>query len=472
MPRPPLARFGPRELVRIAVVCAVLAGCLLLAALRWLLAEGRRRVRTGAGARTVADGPVGLIGPGTLAEALAEALADGTVTAFGRLGPTFVKLGQLMASSPGMFPDALSTSALRCLDDMPAFPAEQARRLVERSLGRPVAELFAEFDDVPLSAASIAQVHACVLPDGRAAVLKVRRPDIERRMVTDLRIMYRLARLLDGRVELVRLASVVGIVEQLHEVTCKELNFALEAANQQRFAASVGAFDDNTGVLVPEVYWPWCGPGVICMQRIYGCPLDDSEALAARGLDGELPLRRGVKAWLEGAILHGPFHGDAHAGNLWITDDGRLAYLDFGIMGELAPSWRELLRDMLYTTMFDRDFERVARGLRRCGVLDAVGTDAQLGWALGAVFGPLLDAPIARLNSRKITEMLVATARQHSGAAPPELTLFTKQLLYFERYSAALAPDWVLGADPFVLRNIFPAEATARAAALGIELPD
>jgi predicted unusual protein kinase regulating ubiquinone biosynthesis (AarF/ABC1/UbiB family) len=106
-------------------------------------------------------------------------------------------------------------------------------------------------------------------------------------------------------------------------------------------------------------------------------------------------------------------------------------------------------------------------------VLDSSGgTDAQLGWALGAVFGPLLDAPIARLNSRGITEMLVATARQHSGSAPPELTLFTKQLLYFERYSAALAPDWVLGADPFVLRNIFPAEATARAAALGIDLPD
>jgi predicted unusual protein kinase regulating ubiquinone biosynthesis (AarF/ABC1/UbiB family) len=463
--RPPLARFGPAELARIVVVCAVLASCLLTAGLRWLL-DLARRWRGDRLPHTAAR-----TWPET--QTWPEALADGAVTAFGRLGPTFVKLGQLIASSPGMWPEALSASALRCLDDMPPFPAAEARRLVATALGRPVSELFAEFDDVPLSAASIAQVHACVLPDGRAAVLKVRRPGIHRRMVTDLRIMYRLAQLLDGRVELVRLVSLVGIVEQLHEVTCKELNFALEASNQERFAASVGAFGDNTGVTVPEVYWPWCGPGVICMRRLYGCPLDNPEELAARGLDGELPLRRGVKAWLEAAILHGPFHGDAHAGNLWITDDGRLAYLDFGIMGELAPSWRELLRDMLYTMMFDRDFERVARGLRRCGVLDSSGgTDAQLGWALGAVFGPLLDAPIARLNSRGITEMLVATARQHSGSAPPELTLFTKQLLYFERYSAALAPDWVLGTDPFVLRNIFPAEATARAAALGLELPD
>jgi len=466
--RPPLVRFGLAELARIVVVCAVLIGYLLLAGLRWALAEALHR----ASARLA--GPVRSAVPRQSHRPRWDAaLAEGAVTAFGRLGPTFVKLGQLMASSPGMFPDALSTAGLRCLDDMPPFPAEYARRVVAEDLGLPVGELFTEFDDVPLSAASIAQVHACVLPDGRPAVVKLRRPGIGRRMITDLRIMYRLARALDRRVELVRLTSMVAIIERLHETTCKELNFALEATNQEQFAASVRAFGDNAGVTVPEVYWPWCGPRTICMQRFYGSPLDNPEELAARGLDGELPLRRGVKAWLEAAILHGQFHGDAHAGNLWILDDGRLAYLDFGIMGELAPSWRELLRDMLYTAMFDRDFERVARGLRRCGVLDPeVGTDAQLGWALGALFGPLLDAPIARLNSRRITDMLLLTARQYAGSAPPELALFTKQLLYFERYSAALAPNWVLGADPFVLRNIFPKEAAARAAALGIAMPD
>ncbi|HEY0575861.1 MAG TPA: AarF/UbiB family protein [Pseudonocardia sp.] len=472
MPRPPLARFGPAELARVVVVCAVLAWGLTAAGLRWALIEALRRATRRLPGPANGRTPVAS-GHAPVSTGWEAALADGAVVAFGRLGPTFVKLGQLMASSPGMFPGELSTAALRCLDNMPPFPAEQARRVVAEDLGRPVHELFTEFDDVPLSAASIAQVHACVLPDGRPAVVKLRRPGIERRMITDLRIMYLLARVLDQRVELVRLASLVGIVVQLHEVTCKELNFALEASNQERFAASVAAFGDNAGVTVPRVYWPWCAPRVICMQRLYGCPLDNPEELAARGLDGELPLRRGVKAWLEAAILHGPFHGDAHAGNLWITEDGRLAYLDFGIMGELAPSWRELLRDMLYTAMFDRDFERVARGLRRCGVLDSgVGTDAQLGWVLGALFGPLLDAPISRLNSRKITDMLLATARQYSGSAPPELTLFTKQLLYFERYSAALAPDWVLGTDPFVLKNIFPVEAAERAAALGLAMPD
>lgn len=454
MRTPRLDRFGPSELARIVVVLVVLGGGLLVAALRAQLGSLIARLTGGQ------------------APDRAVALSEAAVTAFGRLGPMYTKLGQLMASSPGLFPDALSTAARRCLDDMPPFPAAQARAMVARELGRPVEQLFDEFDDTALSAASIAQVHACVLPDGRSAVVKLRRPGIGRRMITDLRIMYRIAVRLDRHVELVRMTSAVAVVEQLYQGNCQELNFALEASQQERFRAAIGAFDDNEGVTVPEVYWDYCAPGVICMERLYGTPLDNPELLAERGIDGELPLRRGVKAWLEAAILHGPFHGDAHAGNLWILDDGRLAYLDFGIVGELAPQWRELLRDVLYTVMFDHDFERVASALRRCGVLDpSTGTDAQMGWMLRAMFGSVLETPVARINSRQIIDMMLTTARRYSGENPAELTLFAKQLLYFERYSAAVAPGWVIGADPFVIRNIFPEEARARAAELGIVMP-
>jgi predicted unusual protein kinase regulating ubiquinone biosynthesis (AarF/ABC1/UbiB family) len=453
--RPPLNRFGPAELLRILVVLVVLGGHLLVGMTRWAVGTLVARLRH----QQAPDRDV--------------ALSNAAVDAFELLGPTYAKLGQLIASSPGLFPAALSNAARRCLDDMPAFPAALARNQVERQLGRPVAALFDEFCDTPLAAASIAQVHACVLPDGRAAVLKVRRPGIARRLVTDLRIMYRLAKVLDRRFELVRLTSMVGVVEQLYESNCQEINFALEASQQQRFSDAVGAFEDNKGVMVPEVYWDYCGPGVICMERLYGTPLDNPEQLAAQGVDGELPLRRGVKAWLEAAILHGPFHGDAHAGNLWLLDDGRLAYLDFGIVGELDEGWRQLLRDVLYTVMFDHNFERVARSLRRCGVLDpSVGTDAQLGWALSAMFGNVLNSPIHQLNSHQIIDMMITTARRYSGENPPELTLFAKQLLYFERYSAAIAPHWVVGTDPFLLRNIFPVEAAARAAELGVPMPD
>ncbi|GAA5160347.1 AarF/UbiB family protein [Pseudonocardia eucalypti] len=451
---PPLDRFGLAELRRIITTCWVLNTHLAGAWLRWLV----RRVLRRRGAP------------------LPVAASEAAVTAFGKLGPMFVKLGQLMASSPGLFPQVLSTAAQRCLDNMPPFPSERARRLVAAELGRPVETLFASFDDVPLSAASIAQVHACQLPDGRAAVVKLQRPGIGPRMITDLRIMRRLSRRLDKHVALVRLMSLEGIVEQLYLATCQELNFALEATNQERFGEAVAAFGDNKGVVVPEIYWDYCAPKLICMQRLYGTPMDNPQMLLAKGIEGELPMRRGVKAWLEAAIVHGPFHGDAHAGNLWILDDGRMAFLDFGIMGELDAHWRDLLRDVLYTVMFDRDFERVARGLRRCGVLapeEVTGaTDGQLGFALSAVFGPFLDAPISRLNPRKIIELMLNTAERYSGENPPELTLFAKQLLYFERYSNLLAPDWVLPMDPFLMRNIFPTEASARAAQLGTPMPD
>jgi predicted unusual protein kinase regulating ubiquinone biosynthesis (AarF/ABC1/UbiB family) len=341
---------------------------------------------------------------------------------------------------------------------------------VAEDLGAPVEKLFSAFDDTPLAAGSIAQVHACVLPDGREAVVKVRRPGIRRRMAADLRIMHLLARILDRYLELARMTSMVEVIERLYETTCRELNFALEASRQARFATDLDAFADNTGVTAPTVYWSYCGPRTICMQRMYGTPLDSlTDDTAAAAADVELAVRRGVKVWLEAAILHGPFHGDVHAGNLWLLDDGRLAYLDFGIMGELAPRWRELLRDMLYSVMFDRDFTRIASGLRRCGVLTSDAcSDAQLGWVLAAMFNPLLDAPVHRLDSRSIAELLIGIGRQFSGTAPPEMALFTKQLLYFERYSRRLAPNWVLARDPFVLRNVFPTET----AALGVPMPE
>ena len=453
--RPPLDRFGPAELARILVVLIVLGSHLLGALARFAVGVQFARF----GRRSEPDRAV--------------LLSRAAVDAFERLGPTYTKLGQAIASSPGLFPDELSDAARRCLDDMPPFSTQLARHQVHRQLGRPVEELFDEFTEVPLAAASIAQVHACVLPDGQAAVLKIRRPGIADQMVTDLRIMYQLAKALDRWVELVRLTNMVGVVEQLYLSHCQEVNFALEASQQQHFREAVSTFGDNKGVTVPEVYWDYCGPGVICMERLYGTPLDNPELLAAQGVDGELPLRRGVKAWLEAAIVHGPFHGDAHAGNLWLLDDGRLAYLDFGIVGQLNEDWRQLLRDVLYTVMFDRNFERVAHSLRRFGVLGpAGGTDAALGWALGAVFGGVLETPMNQLDLPKIMELMISTARQYSGENPPELTLFAKQLLYFERYSAALAPHWVLGTDPFLLRNIFPAEAAARAAELGMIMPD
>ena len=382
-----------------------------------------------------------------------------------------MKLGQLIASSPSLFPAPLADACLRMLDDVAPFDAAEVRRRIEDDLGHPVSSLFRSFDDTPLSAASIAQVHACVLADGRAAVVKVQRPDIATRMNTDLRIMHVFAKLA-MRTEAGQRANAIAMVEDLHEVTNQELNFALEASRQERFRDGIGAFGDNEHVTAPEVYWDWCGPHVICMERMSGIPMDQFDALAERGIDGELVLRRGIKVWTEAALVHGPFHGDVHAGNLWLLDDGRSTYLDFGIMGELAPEWKGVMRDLLYTSMIDQDYRRLVRAYQRVGVMPAEIDPEVAGPAIAMVMEPLMGQGLGGVTLGETLKANMDLAKQHGSTTPRELVLVFKQFLYFERYARVLAPDYVLARDVYLLRNIFPDEVAKVAAERGIELPD
>jgi len=445
---PTLARFGMVELRRMAVVAVILHLAILRSLLR-VLHRPRRAT-------------------------LAAACAKGLVNGFEQLGPTYVKLGQLIASSPGVFPKALSDEAMRCLDEVPPFDGATCKELICEQLGRPVNELFTSFDEEPLAAASVGQVHACVLLDGRDAVVKLQRPNIRERMGSDLRIMHRLAQVLERFSRTARSANVVGVVEDLHAVTFQELNPVLEAYRQTRFRDGISAFGDNKWVTAPEVYWDYCGPNMICMERLYGFPVDDFDTLRERGIDGALFLRRGVKVWMEAALIHGPFHGDVHAGNLWMLDDGRLAFLDFGIMGELQDDWKQLLRDQFTTTMLDNDFSRVARAFKRVGAFpEEAGSDEEVGVRMQMVFGPMLDSGLSDVNLGELLASIVALMDQYSkDGTPRELVLVIKQLLYFERYAKELAPEWLMFRDLFLMKNILGQPVAAAIAERGMEIPE
>jgi predicted unusual protein kinase regulating ubiquinone biosynthesis (AarF/ABC1/UbiB family) len=444
---PPLSTFGRRELRRMIRIYTVLLVNVVVA-----LASKPFRRRPG---RTWAD-----------------AGSDGAVNGFIQLGPTFVKLGQLIASSPGMFPAALATASRRCLDEVPPFDAATVRRMVTEDLGRSPTQIFRSFDDHPLSAASIGQVHACVLPDGTEAVVKLQRPRIKEQMTTDLRIMYRLAATFQ-RTSWGRSANAVAAIRDLHAVTFQELNPAVEAWRQQRFRDGISVFGDNHWIIAPQIYWNYCGPRMICMERVCGVPMDDFDAIRERGVDGEMVLRRGAKVWAEAVMVHGPFHGDMHAGNLWVLDDGRGCFLDFGIMGELTEEWRQLVKDLFYTCMFDLDFARVARAYRRVGVFPPdIGTVEEIGARLALILTPLLSGGMQALNVSDLVMRSVELMKAYDAAAPQELMLVAKQLLYIERYTKVLAPEYVLTADPFIVKNIFPDEAAAKATALNVTFPE
>ena len=380
-----------------------------------------------------------------------EAAAEAVVDAFERLGPTFVKLGQLIASSPGLFPTSLASACRRTLDQVTPISVDYVREVIAADLGVDVDKAFATFDPIPLSAASVAQVHACTLHDGREAVVKVQRPALARQVNTDLRILYRIARLA-ARHRHLRMANPVAVITDLHQVTNQELNFALEADRQTRFRANLHAFGDNTDVTSPEVYWELCGPRVICMQRIHGTPVD---RFAGDPETGQRLLREAVKAWFEAVCVHGPFHGDLHAGNLWILDDGRVAFLDFGIMGELTDEWRDVVRDMVCTLMVDRDFARLAVAMQRMGVIpEGAGPPDEIGERLAMVLDPLLDATIDTVPLGEIIQLALGIAGQLGGMAPPEMVLVGKQILYVERYIQHLAPDWQLAQDLYLITNL------------------
>jgi predicted unusual protein kinase regulating ubiquinone biosynthesis (AarF/ABC1/UbiB family) len=449
---PSLTRFGPRELVRGAEIAVVLAWHLTRAAAGHLARHLRH--------------------PRSARRGLGVALSTGLVEAFMALGPTFVKLGQMIASSPGTFPPALADACLRTLDDVPPFPAGDALAIVEDDLGASADDLFASFDPAPLSAASIAQVHGCVLRDGRQAVLKIQRPAIARRMNRDLRMMYRLARLID-RTRTGHLLNAPGVVEDLHQVTNEELNFALEAHRQTGFRDHIDDFGDNAWITAPEVYWDHCGPRVICMERFFGTPMDRFAEIRARGVDGELVLRRGLKVWMEGALVHGPFHGDVHAGNIWVLDDGRAAFLDFGIMGELPDAHRQAVRDAQYTVMIDGDYGRIVRAWQAIGILgDDVGPVEEVADRLKAVLDPMFDLAIGDVSLAELLRQQVELQREYGARAARELVLVSKQLLYFERYGKELAPGYNMARDLYLMRNVFPGEVARLVAERGLVLPD
>lgn len=442
---PELDTFGLRELLRLIQTVLVLAFNVVRGAARKLVH------------------PRG--------ESLRYYASEGLIEGFFEVGPTFVKVGQVIASS-GMFPDDVARPAMRCLQEVPPFEFELVRETVLNDLGHDPRTLFRRVDERALSAASVGQVHAVELPDGTEAVIKLLRPGIAESMNRDLRITYLAAKLL-MRTKLGRRANAVGLIRELHRLTNQELNTSLEAYRQAEFRENLHMFGDNLMVTAPRVFWDYCGPHVICMERVYGVPMDDFDSHKRIGFDAASNLRRGMKAWIEAMAVHGPFHGDLHAGNIWALEDGRACFLDFGIMGEFTPEWQAMVSDILYTFMIDEDFARIVRGYKRLGVIDAdVGDDETLGQMLAMAFEPVTSSRMEDLQFSELFQKSLEIAEQMGDiAAPEELSLLGKQFLYYERYVKGIAPDYLIVKDPYLIKNIFPEEAQAKMAELRAEDP-
>lgn len=357
--------------------------------------------------------------------------------AFEVLGPTYVKLGQLIASGEALFPERYSEEFRKLLDRVPAFDAALVVETLERELGRPVHRAFASLEQKPMAAASIAQVHAATLPDGRQVVVKVQRPGIGERAACDVALMRLFAGLAQRMSLHARRANLLAVIEDFESNLALELDFGNEARRMREFNEVMRSMGTDS-VAAPVVHDELSSPRVLTMERFTGWRLDDTDALRASGYDVEERLLTGIRAWFQTLILRGFFHGDVHAGNFMLLRDGRVGYLDFGIVGVFDEAQKKNVLE--YVLGFQsRDFERVARAMLAMGTAsDPNAVDPEkLGDDLAIAYAPMLD-PDGGFNMRDLVPAMIRVSRAHDLRMPRDLVLVTKQLVYLDRYTRAI----------------------------------
>ncbi len=356
-----------------------------------------------------------------------------------RLGPTYIKLGQILSSGEGIFPPELVTEFRKCRDQVPAEPFNVVRQVVEADLGKPLEAVFTRFHPEPLAAASIAQVHAATLLTGEEVVVKVQRPSVGARVHKDLKVMAWIAPHLVGRIPVAALANPPALTELFAEMITEELDFRLEAENMLDIARAFAEVDQRDYV-VPRPHPTLVTRRVLVMERLEGFKFDDVAGMLAAGVDTERVVRTGMIGFMEGAMIHGIFHGDLHGGNLFVMRDGRTALLDFGIVGRLSETRRlAFLRLLMSAT--SNDVRGQLEALRDLGALPA-DTD------VSAVIRDLgLDRPavdLTQLSADELVKELQNTIKALLGIGakmPKELMLFVKNLVFLDGAIATLAPN-------------------------------
>ena len=365
--------------------------------------------------------------------------------AFERLGPTYIKLGQILSSGEGIFPEELVSQFRLLRDHVPPEDFETVRAIVESDLGERLETTFSDFATQPVAAASIAQVHAATLATGEPVVVKVQRPTVAEMVRRDLAAMSWIAPALVGRIPISALANPPALVELFAETIVEELDFRLEADNMLDIARIL-AETNQRALVVPRPHPTLVTRRVLVMERLDGFSWDDVAGMHAAGIDTSAVVRAAMVAFLEGAMLYGVFHGDLHGGNLFVRPDGRVALLDYGITGRLdEPKRLAFLRLLMGGTVNDIKLQLSA--LIDLGALPR-GTDLdQLIVDLG------LDRPVKDPTTMDPEELIgeireVTKALLGYGARmPKELMLFVKDLLFLDGSMATLAPDVDLFAE-------------------------
>ena len=366
------------------------------------------------------------------------------------LGPTFVKLGQVLSTRPDLLPPAYIAELARLQDTVPPEPWEPVRAQLEAELGAPVEEVFATLDPEPIAAASLAQAHAATLPDGAEVVVKVQRPDIEATINVDLDILADVARLLQTRTPLGELYDLPGIVEEFAATLRAELDFYREGHNADRFRAN---FADEPYLYIPKVYWEYTTRRVLVMERIRGIKIDDIAALDAAGYDRYRIGLHAARMVIKEVLEDGFFHADPHPGNFFVMPGEVIGAMDFGMVGYLSRRTRtDLVR--LYIAAVQLDEEAVVDQLVRMGVVGGAVDRMGLQHDIGRLLRKYAGLPLKAIRARDMVEEAMPIAFRHHLRLPSELWLLGMTLAMMEGVGLKLVPDFDMFAvsRPYVQR--------------------
>jgi ubiquinone biosynthesis protein len=378
--------------------------------------------------------------PGRPGERLARALQE--------LGPTFIKLGQSLAVRGDLLGEAIARDLSELQDRLPSFPAEKARAVIEAELERPLPELFAAFDDIPVAAASIAQVHFAVTTTGEEVAVKILRPGIELAVEGDLDFLLWLAQWVERLRPGLRRYRPIETVRTLAITTRREMDLRLEAAAAAEFAANCAA---DEGFRVPRVDWRRTGKRVVTFERVTGLPADERAVLIEAGHDPDRIMAQAATVFFNQVFRDGFFHADMHPGNMLVDAHGDIVALDFGIMGRLDLPTRRNLAEIL-VGFLGRDYRRVADVFFRAGYVPAHQDPQAFQQACRAIGEPILGLPLNEISLGKLLGQLLAVAEQFEMEQQPELVLLQKTMVVAEGVGRALNPSlniWQL-AQPLV----------------------
>ncbi len=368
-----------------------------------------------------------------------------------KLGPAYIKVGQALSTRPDLVPPTYLDELSKLQDQLPSFPNEVAFRFIEEELGKRPEEIYAELSPQPIAAASLGQVYKGRLKTGEEVAVKVQRPDLIGRITLDIFIMRSLASWAQNNIKRVR-SDLVAITDELAARIFEEINYTQEGRNAEQFKQLYGYIEE---IYVPKIYWEYTGRRVLTMEWVTGTKLTNIQEIEAQNIDATHIVEIGVECSLRQLLEHGFFHADPHPGNLLATPDGKLAYLDFGMMSRIEPYQRYGLIGAV-VHLVNRDFEALAQDYIKLDFL-APDTDVRpIVPALANVFGNALGASVAELNFKSITDQMSAMMYEFPFRVPAYYALIIRSMVTLEGIAIGIDPHFkVLSkAYPYIAKRL------------------